>query len=395
MLTVRMAWARAWPRPSPTLAAAVLFAVALRAAMLALPALTSALHVGRLTLANPWAHWDAVYYVRLATNGYAPYVHGPDHTGLAFLPLYPLLMALPIHLGLPAYAVGMVLANLCAVSAFAALAVLVARDFGTAVAARTVTLVAATPAALFLGLGYSESLYLALSLWGFVALRRARWTVAALLFALAAVTRPTGVLLALPYLVEWTYRYGRAPRAGLRHLAPLGLLVLPLLLVALYDAGLGASPLAYLQVEHTAWYHTWAWPWVTITQQIAALGTLGVAGSSLLPVGLLNLAAAVLALPLLALAIWRLPRSYAVYAVAVCVMAMGVSSAAPFYGRDGVHPFVLPMISTHRYLLMAFPLAISAALLVRRRSLLVATTSTLLLGQLTLEMLFVNRLWAG
>jgi Gpi18-like mannosyltransferase len=395
MLTVRMACARAWPRPIPTVAAAVLFAVALRAAMLALPALTSVLHVGRLPLANPWAHWDAVYYVRLATNGYGPYVHGPDHTGLAFLPLYPLLLALPIHLGLPAYAVSMGLATLCAVIAFAALAVLVARDFGTDVAARTVTLVAATPAALFLGLGYSESLYFALSLCGFVALRRARWTVAALLFALAAVTRPTGVLLALPYLVEWLYRYRRAPRAGLRHLAPVGLLPLALGLVALYDAGLGASPLAYLQVEHTAWHQSWAWPWVTITRQISALGTLGVAGSSLLPVGLLNLAAAVLAVPLLALAVCRLPRSYAVYALAVYVMVTSVSSGAPYYGRDVAHPFMLPLISTHRYLLIAFPLAISAALLVKRRSLFVATTSTLLLLQLNLGLLFVNRLWAG
>jgi hypothetical protein len=395
MLTVRMVSARTLPRPIPTVAAAVLFAVALRAAMLALPALTSALHVGRLPLANPWAHWDAVYYVRLATNGYGPYVHGPDHTGLAFLPLYPLLLALPIHLGLPAYAAAMGLANLCAVIAFAALAVLVVHDFGTDVAARTVTLVAATPAALFLGLGYSESLYLALSLCGFVALRRARWTVATLLFALAAATRPTGVLLALPYLVEWIYRYGRAPRAGLRHLAPLGLLPLALALVALYDAGLGASPLAYLQVEHTAWHQGWAWPWVTITRQITALATLGVAGSSLLPVGLLNLAMAVLALPLLALAVCRLPLSYAVYALAVYVMVTSASSGVPYYGRDVAHPFVLPLISTHRYLLTAFPLAISAALLVRRRSLLVATTITLLLLQLTLGMLFVNQLWAG
>src|SRR5919108_1626308 len=126
MLTVRMACARAWPRPIPTVAAAVLFAVALRAAMLALPALTSVLHAGRLPFANPWAHWDAVYYVRLATNGYGPYVHGPDHSGLAFLPLYPLLLALPIRLGLPAYVVAMGLATLCAVIAFAALVVLVA-----------------------------------------------------------------------------------------------------------------------------------------------------------------------------------------------------------------------------------------------------------------------------
>jgi hypothetical protein len=134
---------------------------------------------------------------------------------------------------------------------------------------------------------------------------------------------------------------------------------------------------------------------VTITRQISALGTLGVAGSSLLPVGLLNLVAAVLAVPLLALAVCRLPRSYAVYALAVYVMVTSVSSGAPYYGRDVAHPFMLPLISTHRYLLIAFPLAISAALLVKRRSLFVATTSTLLLLQLTLGLLFVNRLWAG
>ena len=104
---------------------------------------------------------------------------------------------------------------------------------------------------------------------------------------------------------------------------------------------------------------------------------------------------ALLALPLLALALRRLPLSYAVYALAVYVMATGVSSGAPFYGRDVAHPFVLPLISTHRYLLMAFPLAVSAALLVRRRSLLVVATTTLMLLQLTLGMLFVNRLWAG
>ena len=39
--------------------------------------------------------------------------------------------------------------------------------------------------------------------------------------------------------------------------------------------------------------------------------------------------------------------------------------------------------------------AVSAALLVRRRSLLVVATTTLMLLQLTLGMLFVNRLWAA
>jgi hypothetical protein len=75
-------------------------------------------------------------------------------------------------------------------------------------------------------------------------------------------------------------------------------------------------------------------------------------------------------------------------------MVTSASSGVPYYGRDVAHPFVLPLLSTHRYVLMAFPLATSATPLVRRRCLVVATTITLLL-QLTLGMLFVNRLWAG
>lgn len=388
--------ARLWPAGygrEPRLLAAFIGAIALHAAVLALP-LYVALLPGRLPIVPSWAHWDAVYYVRLATSGYAPYVHGSDHTGLAFLPLYPLLLAGVIHLGLPPYAGAIALSCLCALATLLLFAHLVAQEWGPRVAARAVALLAATPAALFLTLGYSEALFLLLAISHFLLLRKQRWVWAAAIAGLAAATRPTGVVLALPYLVEWLRLYRRAPRAGLRHLVPVGLMALPLVGVAAYDASLGASPLAYLQTEHSVWHHTMAWPWTTLGGQLHALATLGAAGASLLPANVLALASAVLSLPLLVVAARRLPPAYSVYALAVVVMAVCASTGDSFYGRNVAHPFILPLGSAHRYLLAAFPLAIAAALALRHR-LFVLITPLLALLQLGLGFLFLVRFWAG
>lgn len=348
--------------------------------------------------ASPWAHWDAVYYVRLATDGYGPYVHGADHTGLAFLPLYPLLLSPLIHLGLPPYGAAIVLSQLCALVAYIALVVLVARDVDTGTALRALILLAATPAALFLNLGYSESLYLALSVWGFVLLRRQRWLGAAILFAFAVATRPTGAILALPYLMEWVGHHRSTLRAGpgasMRALLPLALLAVPLALVGAYDASQGASPLAYLVTEHAAWHHTWAWPWATIWGQVMALPTLHGAGSSLMFTALLNLGAVVAAIPLAVVAARRLPASYTVYALAIVVMATAADSRMPFYGPDVSHPYMMPLVSAHRYLLVAFPLAVGTAMVLRRRGVMLITTLLLLL-QVALAALFVHGIWAG
>lgn len=349
--------------------------------------------------ASPWAHWDAVYYVRLATDGYAPYVHGSDHTGLAFLPLYPLLLSPLIHLGLPPYGVAALLSQSCALVAYVALVVLVARDVDTGTALRALILLAATPAALFLNLGYSESLYLALSAWGFVLLRRHRWLSAAIFFALAVATRPTGAVLALPYLAEWLCHHRSTLRAepgnGVRALLPLALLAAPLALVAAYDACLGASPLAYVLTERAAWHLTWAWPWTTIWGQVMALPTLRGAGSSLTFTALLNLGLVVGAIPLVLVVARRLPASYTVYAVAVVIMTTAADSRVPFYGPDVSHPYTMPLIAADRYLLVAFPLAVGAAMVLRRRAVLLITALLSLLLQIALATLFVHGLWAG
>jgi hypothetical protein len=372
--------------------------------LLAVIAVVVAIHAGIAIIGGlgamagsgePWSHWDAVYYVRLAQHGYQPYVHGSDHTGLAFFPLFPLALALPIALGIPPYLASFALANLFAVVACGALLQLARREFGDDVAARSVVLLAAAPAAAFLTVGYGESLFLALAIGSMALLRGHRWTEAAVLCGLAAATRPTGILLVLSYLVEWWCQYRRSPRSGLRALAPLPLIALPLLATAAYDASIGASPLASLHMEQTVWHYSWAWPWDTLARHVAALGTLSGPGRGLMPVALLNLAAALLALPLLVAGLRVLPAAYNVYSIGVYLLTVGISSAAPFYGADVNHPYVLPLLSTHRLLLAAFPLAMAAALVLHPRLAWLVVIAVSLVGQFGLAYLFFSRLWAG
>lgn len=393
-------------------------------------------------------HWDALYYARLAAHGYGSMLQG-DRGVLAFFPLFPLVASGPIHLGLPPDVAVVLVADLSAFAATVALALLVAREWGTTVAARAVVLFLAVPASFFLSVGYSEGPFLALSLCAFMALRRHRWSLAALLCGLAAVTRPTGVALAIPYLVEWwsarralvgggrssacssvgdaRARFaahlpggiGGEPRknggdcvagqtatgaAGLQEadrraldlhaLTGLILLVLPLALYALYDWRLGVGPLPYLTIEREVWKQSWNWPWVTAAKQIAVLGSLD--GSGLAPVGLLNLVSLLLAAPLLVAALVKLPATYRAYALVSTVLVAAIDSALPFYvGGHTAHAYSIPLTSTHRLLLAAFPLFIAAALLIRRTGLLLVVAALLFLGQLLVATLFVHDVFAG
>jgi len=362
------------------------------------------------------AHWDALYYARLAAHGYGAMLHG-DRSGLAFFPLFPLVAAGPIVLGLPPAVAVVLVADLSALVATVALALLVAREWGTAVAARAVVLFLAVPASFFLSVGYSEGPFLALSLCAFVALRRRRWSIAALLCGLAAVSRPTGLALAAPYLVEWwgarralaqDDHAATAQRSGggakkilaarraldLRVLLPLVLFVLPLALYAAYDGRLGVGPFPYLAIERDVWKQSWNWPWVTAAKQIAVLGALD--GSGLAPVGLLNLISLLLAAPLLVAALVMLPATYRAYALVSTALVASVDSALPFFvAGHTTHAYSIPLTSTHRLLLAAFPLLIAAALLVRRTRLLIVVAATLFLGQLLVATLFVHDVFAG
>ncbi len=189
-------------------------------------------------LLTSWYLWDAAIYSGIATGGY-------QHLWqTAFYPMLPgLEHALAPLVGGDTSLAGLIISNVAAFLTLGLLRVLVERQFGRAVARRTLIYLLVFPTAFYFITPYTESLFLLLSVACFLALTSRRWLLAGFLAALAALTRPVGVLLIAPILVAyfqslptWRSEIGRLNLGSWRERAGvLSACALPVLALAAYN----------------------------------------------------------------------------------------------------------------------------------------------------------------
>ncbi|MHB1444272.1 MAG: mannosyltransferase family protein [Acidimicrobiales bacterium] len=160
--------------------------------------------------------WDAGYYRDIAERGYAAL----GHSALRFFPLLPLatrglhdVSRLSINDCL------LLITNGSALAAGVLLHRLALSETGDRDLARNaVWILYLAPSAFVLVMGYSEGPMILLAVAAFLCLRSGRWWAAAGCGYLAGLTRPVGVLLALPALIEAMgltgFGAGRRQRAG-------------------------------------------------------------------------------------------------------------------------------------------------------------------------------------
>jgi len=303
-------------------------------------------------LVGIWQRWDACWYSKVATFGYLP------DGSTTFLPLMPTAMRLvSIPLGGDVALAGIVVSGIAMVVALVGLQRLVAEDLGILIARRTVWLVAVWPTALYWAAPFTEALFLATSVWAFRFARHHRWLPAGLAAALAVATRLPGILLVLPLAWEagraalGQWRAGGAVSA--RSIAASAAAV------AAPALALGAIVAVQVALTHTNLFDSQdAWggrdfhpPWETV----AAAWDWIQHGSQLRGIEALNLAALLLCAALVVLGIGRIPASYVLYAAAtVLLLAIRIQPT--------------PLTATVRYLGVAFPCFVVAALLLRRPS---------------------------
>src|SRR5260221_13126762 len=118
-----------------------------------------------------WYHWDSFAYVNIAAHGYS-YI--PD---TAFFPFWPLMehfggLLLGGFFPDSYYVAGVLLANIRFYFALVLLYCLLAEDFEPTLARRALFYFALAPYALFFFAGYTESLFVLLSVGFFLLLRR-------------------------------------------------------------------------------------------------------------------------------------------------------------------------------------------------------------------------------
>ena len=144
--------------------------------------------------------WDAAWYGGIARDGY----DALPTEGLRFFPLYPLITrAVALVPGIDTDLALLVVANLAALAFGVVLYRFAwAERQDDAFARRAVWIAFLAPPAFVLVMGYAEATLMLWSALTLVALRSRRYGVAAVFGFLAGVTRPVGVLLAIPALVE-------------------------------------------------------------------------------------------------------------------------------------------------------------------------------------------------
>ena len=223
--------------------------------------------------AETFAAWDSGWYFDIARRGY--YWNPSGQSSIAFFPLYPMLMralAWPFGGGDRAlWIAGIVLSYLCLFLGLAVLHRLTATSFGSReTARRTVLYVAVFPFAYFFTQVYTESLFLLTSVSAVAAAVAGRWGLAGLCGALAALTRPNGILVAVPLgLLALSGRPRPAELA--RRAAALALVPLGLGAFCAVAYRLSGDPLGWLRAQAQWGYSVGNRPWVELMRLLDGL----------------------------------------------------------------------------------------------------------------------------
>jgi hypothetical protein len=319
-------------------------------------------------LLSVWGRWDAVHYIDIATRGYLG-------TDMAFFPLYPLLIRLLGAVAGNHLIAGLLISNASFFFGLLFLYRLLEREYDRSVARRAIFYVSIFPTAVFFSAVYTESLFFMLTVASFYYMRAGRWWIAGAVGFFAALSRVEGVLLIVPFAMEWFSAY-RARTASLFDALAAALIPLGLVTYMAYLWVLRADPLYFSHVQ-IHWNRHLAFPWVSVVnafEKIAhATSALLVANQSL------ELAFTLLMLAVLAFG-WRSLRpSYVAYMALSILVPMSTSS----------------LMSMPRFALVLFPMFVIFARWGERRWVnnLIPAFSLPLLGLYTV--LFANWYWVA
>jgi hypothetical protein len=242
-----MTFPRPWTATALSLAAS-------RAVILAIGLVGAALFVDQRTLevagpaalnpATVWQKWDAVWYERVAREGYAAAPDDPAGAAKAgFFPLYPWLVGLGLEVAPAAsfFWLASVVSNLLTFAALGWLVASLARDVEHARRALLVTVTAA--GSFYLSIPYTEGLFLLLVVATMVFTRQRRYLLAAVACGLSAATRIHGLALIAVPVIACLADMGMPRAARFRHVV---------LMAAVFAMPLGAHMAHLAEVQGEA-----------------------------------------------------------------------------------------------------------------------------------------------
>jgi Gpi18-like mannosyltransferase len=210
-----------------------------------------------------WGRWDAVHYLDVATHGY-------EGTDVAFFPLFPLLIRIFGALTGNHLVAGLLISNACFFFGLLFLYKLLEHEFDRTVARRAIFYVSIFPSAVFFSAVYTESLFFMLTVASFYYMRKRKWWLAGAIGFFAALTRVEGVLLIVPFLIEWLSVHRERVVEGWRTLVAAALIPAGVFLYMAYLWVLRGDAMAFSHVQ-AHWNRHFAPPWVAFANSFATI----------------------------------------------------------------------------------------------------------------------------
>ncbi len=298
--------------------------------------------------------------------------------GVAFFPLYPLLVRgllvvlpdgwlyiLGVLVNQFLFAVGLVLVWLYAASLG-----------GAVIARRAIVWLSLFPTSFFFSAAYSESLFLLLGAGTLLLLQRGRFGTAGLAGGLATLTRPTGIILVIPCLVDLIRQRGSDWR---RRFFPFLLIPMGIASYMAYLVWRFGDPLRFVHVEGAGWDHAWMLPPLALVRAVQLSLSGELEGVSALMNGVNTLAA--IWTIVAAVLFWRWDQRGAAYVLAGVLLPLSVGVAG------------MPTLSIARYVVVLFPIFILLARWTELRWQQVVVALLFVPAQILLTMLFVQWYW--
>ena len=215
-------------------------------------------HPGWSGIFSTFERFDALWFLRISETGYRV-----ADGSAAFFPLFPMATrAVSFALGGHPLAAGTLVSNVAFVGALVTIHRLGEEAVGTSGARFGVLFLCAFPTAYFFVMPYSESVFLLCVATSILAARRDRWALAALLGALAGLTRSIGIVLAPALLFEALQQRGEGRRSPLALVAWIGPAVGTVTYALWWQSRAGDWALPLLRQQH--WQRDVSWPWTTL-----------------------------------------------------------------------------------------------------------------------------------
>jgi len=306
---------------------------------------------GRPSVLAGFRRWDGRWYQAIATHGYLPVHHAHHQTPWPFFPLFPLVMRAGATTGVPVALVGIAVNHLCFLAALIAIHRLALRHTSAQAATFAVWCTALGPLAFVFSMLYPSAVFFAASAWAFLALEEDHDLTAGLAGAVAAMSRPNGIIVVVVLIFTTGFVARRVIRVAGPAFVALGVWIL-------YNALRTGDPLRFVNAK-AAWHEV---DFVGFVERPT-------------PNAVLHLAVAVVALAIVFASRRRFPAGWTWYTVLYLLPSLA-----------------LGIIGLARYATETFPPYIAAgSLLEHRRQVVGWTIAVLVAAQIACAFLYIGR----